>query len=174
MKFRLLLLWVAVAAVAFAQPLSAATDTKLITVSATVAASAKLTLSVATVTFPDSDPDLVLSIPNSEGAITVIAKGKTTAGSSVTLTLQAAGPLASGGDTIAISNVTWTASGAGFVPGTMSSVSAVPVGSWLNSGSRIGPECDAAIHRWCRAMGAVSGFGPLENSGENLAVACVR
>jgi hypothetical protein len=43
-----------------------------------------------------------------------------------------------------------------------------------HSGTRIGPECDAAIHRWCRAMGAVSGFGPLENSGENLAVACVR
>jgi len=156
MKFRLLLLWVAVAAVAFAQPLSAATDTKLITVSATVAASAKLTLSVATVTFPDSDPDLVLSIPNSEGAITVIAKGKTTAGSSVTLTLQAAGPLASGGDTIAISNVTWTASGAGFVPGTMSSVSAVPVGSWLNSGSRTGQLSFFLANSWAYPVGAYS------------------
>ena len=156
MKFRLLLLWVAVAAVAFAQPLSAATDTKLITVSATVAASAKLTLSVATVTFPDSDPDLVLSIPNSEGAITVIAKGKTTAGSSVTLTLQAAGPLASGGDTIAISNVTWTASGAGFVPGTMSSVSAVPVGSWLNSGSRTGQLSFFLANSWAYPVGTYS------------------
>ncbi|MBX3251709.1 MAG: DUF1592 domain-containing protein [Myxococcales bacterium] len=43
-----------------------------------------------------------------------------------------------------------------------------------HSGTRIGPDCDAAIHRWCRASGAISGFGPLENSGENVAVACVR
>ena len=109
MKLRLLLLGVAVAAVALVQPLSAATDTKPITVSASVAASAKLTLSIATVSFPDADPDLVPSISNSEGAVTVTAKGKTTTGSNVTLTLQAAGDLASGSDTIPISNVTWTA-----------------------------------------------------------------
>jgi|APFre7841882724_1041349.scaffolds.fasta_scaffold35411_4 hypothetical protein len=156
MRFRLLLLWVAVAAVALAQPLSAATDTRLITVSATVAASAKLTLSVATVTFPDADPDLVLSIPNTEGAITVTAKGKTTTGSFVTLTLQAAGDLASGGDTIAISNVTWTAAGAGFVPGTMSSVTAVPVGSWLNSGSRTGQLSFFLANDWAYPVGNYS------------------
>nr|MDQ3034299.1 hypothetical protein [Myxococcota bacterium] len=40
--------------------------------------------------------------------------------------------------------------------------------------SRIGPDCNAAIHRFCASRGAVSGFGPLENSGDGLAVACVR
>ena len=90
----------------------------------------------------------MLSIPNSEGAITVIAKAKTTAGSTVTLTLQAAGDLASGGDTIAISYVTWTASGAGFVAGTMSSVSAVTVGSWPNSGSRTGQLSFFLANSW--------------------------
>jgi hypothetical protein len=37
-----------------------------------------------------------------------------------------------------------------------------------------GPDCNAAIHRFCTARGATSGFGPLEHSGDNLQVACVR
>lgn len=39
---------------------------------------------------------------------------------------------------------------------------------------RMGPECNAAIHRFCAASGYVSGFGPVENSGDVAAVACVR
>lgn len=156
MKLRLLLLGVAVAAVALVQPLSAATDTKPITVSASVAASAKLTLSIATVSFPDADPDGVTSIPNSEGAVTVTAKGKTTTGSNVTLTLQAAGDLASGSDTIPISNVTWTAGGAGYVAGTMSSVSAVTVGSWANSGNRTGQLNFFLLNSWDYEVGTYS------------------
>ena len=39
---------------------------------------------------------------------------------------------------------------------------------------RDGPTCNAAIHRFCRdTRGAVSGFGPLENSGDNASVACI-
>ncbi len=41
------------------------------------------------------------------------------------------------------------------------------------SGQRMGPECNAAIHRWCRAQGFVSGFGPLENSGDTAVVGCL-
>ena len=40
--------------------------------------------------------------------------------------------------------------------------------------SRIGGDCNAAIHRFCISRGAVSGFGPLENSGDVAVVACVR
>ncbi|UJR78561.1 DUF1592 domain-containing protein [Sandaracinus amylolyticus] len=40
--------------------------------------------------------------------------------------------------------------------------------------SRIGRDCNAAIHRFCRSRGAVSGYGPLENGGDELQVACVR
>lgn len=156
MKLRVLLLGAAVAAVALVQPLSAATDTKPITVSASVAASAKLTLSIATVSFPDADPDLVPSISNSEGAVTVTAKGKTTTGSNVALTLQAAGDLASGSDTIPISNVTWTAAGAGFVAGTMSSTSAVSVGSWANSGNRTGQLSFFLLNSWDYEVGSYS------------------
>jgi phage tail sheath gpL-like len=121
-----------------------------------VAASAKLTLSIATVSFPDADPDLVPSISNSEGAVTVTAKGKTTTGSNVTLTLQAAGDLASGSDTIPISNVTWTATGAGYVAGTMSSGSAVSVGSWLNSGNRTGQLSFFLLNSWDYEVGTYS------------------
>jgi hypothetical protein len=38
---------------------------------------------------------------------------------------------------------------------------------------RIGPDCNAAIHRWCRAHGHVSGFGPVESGPDALTVACV-
>ena len=156
MKTRLLLLGVAVAAVALVQPLSAAVDTKPITVSATVAATAKLALSVATVTFPDADPDATPSIAATEGAITITAKGKTTAGSNITLTLQAAGALVSGGDSIPISNVTWTVAGPGFVPGTMSSTAAVSVASWLNSGNRAGQLSFFLANSWDYKVGSYS------------------
>jgi hypothetical protein len=40
--------------------------------------------------------------------------------------------------------------------------------------SRIGSECNAAIHRACVGRGFVSGFGPLENNGDLAVIACVR
>ena len=40
--------------------------------------------------------------------------------------------------------------------------------------TRMGGECNAAIHRFCASRGFVSGFGPLENSGDTAVVACVR
>jgi hypothetical protein len=42
------------------------------------------------------------------------------------------------------------------------------------SATRIGGPCNAAINRYCVSEGFVSGFGPVENSGENVAVTCVR
>jgi hypothetical protein len=155
MRLRLLVLLIAVAAVALVQPLSAVTDTKPLTVSATVAATAKLTLTSATVTFPNADPDTVTSIPANEGAITVDAKAKTSTGTLVTLTLQATTDLTSGSDTIAISNVTWTATGGGFVAGTMSLV-AQTVGSWTGSGDRSGTQSYSLANSWSYATGSYS------------------
>jgi hypothetical protein len=40
-------------------------------------------------------------------------------------------------------------------------------------GQRMGPDCNAAIHRLCAARGAVSGFGPIENDGDTAVVTCV-
>jgi hypothetical protein len=41
------------------------------------------------------------------------------------------------------------------------------------SGQRFGPECSAAINRFCAARGHAGGFGPLENSGDAAFVGCV-
>ncbi|MFO0709310.1 MAG: hypothetical protein U0353_05700 [Sandaracinus sp.] len=40
-------------------------------------------------------------------------------------------------------------------------------------GERWGPNCNAAIHRYCSAHGFVSGFGPVENDGGNATVTCL-
>lgn len=37
----------------------------------------------------------------------------------------------------------------------------------------VSADCNASIHRYCRAQGLVTGFGPLEHSGDGAAVACV-
>jgi hypothetical protein len=42
------------------------------------------------------------------------------------------------------------------------------------TGERIGPNCNAAIHRYCAASGFTSGFGPVENAGGAASVTCVR
>ena len=39
---------------------------------------------------------------------------------------------------------------------------------------RWGPDCNAAMKRWCRSEGFLSGFGPLENNGDTVVVACVN
>lgn len=38
----------------------------------------------------------------------------------------------------------------------------------------MGPDCNAAIGRYCASQGAASGFGPLEFSGDDVRIACVR
>jgi hypothetical protein len=147
MKTRYTLLGIALLAIAVAQPLGAATTTTNVTVSATVSATASLEIGSATVSFPDANPDTTPSITASPAALSVTAKGKTSAGSIVTLTLQAADNLKSGSDTILISNVTWTAGGTGFSAGTMATT-AVSVGSWTNSGNRAGTLSFVLANSW--------------------------
>lgn len=42
------------------------------------------------------------------------------------------------------------------------------------TGEIAGPNCNAAIHRYCGAQGFVSGFGPVENADGNASLTCVR
>lgn len=156
MKTRLLLVAVIAAAIAMTQPLVAATSTGNVTVSSTVSATAKLTLGSATVSFANADPDTTPSIAATEGAISVTAKAKTSAAGSVTLTIVAANDLTSGSDTIAISNVTWTVTGAGFVAGTMNKTVAQSVASWTGSGERSGTQSYALANSWSYATGSYS------------------
>lgn len=43
-----------------------------------------------------------------------------------------------------------------------------------NGTERIGPNCNAAIKRYCVSLGYRSGFGPNENYGDNAMVTCVE
>ena len=148
MRMRSLLIGVAIAAIAVTQPLGATTDTKNLTINATVSAAAKLTVSTATLTFPSADPDGVPSIPATEGVVNITTKARTGAAATVTLTLKADADLTSGSDTIAVSNITWTAGGAGFVAGTMSATAQISVASWTGSGSRAGTQTFALANSW--------------------------
>jgi len=115
----------------------AATDQQTLTVNAQVLDKAKLTLGVAAINFPDADPDGTPSIGASENPVSVTVKAHTGSASVVSLTVQASGDLEAGSSVIPITNVTWTANGAGFVGGTMDTAP-VAAGSWTGSGQRSG------------------------------------
>jgi hypothetical protein len=116
----------------------AAVDTETITINATVADRAKLTILPTTINFPDADPDLVDPIPATENSVSVEAKVRTSSASTATLTCLADGDLISAGDVIDITNVSWTSTGAGYIDGTMDDAVDQSVGSWMGSGTYSG------------------------------------
>lgn len=143
-----LLVWTAAApaARAAAQPRNA-------TLSANFNTIAKLTLSTATVSFPDADPDAVPLIPSTGGPVSISAKARATPGAQVVLTVQAADDLRSGVNVIPASNIRWTASGAGFVAGTLSRSAPVTVGTWSGSGVRAGTQQLYFTNLWSHPTG---------------------
>lgn len=118
-----------------------------------VASQAKLSVSSATLTFPSGDPDLHARIPASEGPVTVGVKARTSPGSPVVLTVWASDDLRSGLATIAISALAWTASGTGFVGGTMSTT-AQTVGTWTSSGAPSGTLTFSLLNAWTYSTGS--------------------
>ena len=135
----------------------AATATQGLTISATVANTAKLSLGVAAIAYPDADPDVLNPIPATQNPVSVTAKAKTTTSGAVTLTVVTGGDLISGAsDTILIGNVTWTASGAPFVAGTMNRTIAQSAGSWTGSGGYTGSFSYNLANSWSYATGSYS------------------
>ena len=147
-------LLVAAVALCVAGSAHAATDPKTVTVSATVNAKAKLTLSQSTLTFADADPTATPSITATEGAVNVTVASRTSTSGAVTLTVLAGGDLVSGSDSIGINNITWGASGGGFVGGTLNKTTAQSVGSWTGSGSRSGTVTHALANSYSYATGS--------------------
>jgi hypothetical protein len=143
-----LMLWGAGAAMA------AQTDHADLTINANVANQAALTLDQTSIHFADSDPDAVPSITDTEGAVTVTVKAKTGSTGTVTLTVVTDGDLTAGGETIATSNVTWEASGTGFVNGTMNKTTPQSAGSWTGSGKRTGTFTYKLANSWSYAAGS--------------------
>jgi hypothetical protein len=128
------------------------TANAVVNVNAPLASTAQLILNPTTINFPDAAPDTVPSIPaNSTVAVTANATTGTT--STVTLQALAQGDLVSGANSIPISNVTWTAGGAGFVAGTMSKTTAQSVGRWTGSGTRYGTLSFFLHNSWSYATG---------------------
>ncbi len=130
---------------AYAQAIANAT----LNVNVTVASRARLTLSTGAISFADADPDTfpTLTAP----AINVNVGARTAATSVVTLTL--AGPnFTSGGDSIAIGNLSWTAPAAGFVAGT-AATAATAVGSWTGPGARTSAQTYSLVNSWAYVPG---------------------
>ena len=131
-----------------------ATSTATVTVNVTVSATAKLSLGASSIHFIDADPDVTGSIPQTEPAITISAKAKTSTGGNVTLTVLSGGDLMSGTDAIAISNITWTVTGAGLAAGTLNKTTAQSVGAWTNSGTWAGTQIYALANSWAYHTGS--------------------
>ena len=121
------------------------------TLSANLGPLAKLSFSSNAITFTDADPDTspqLLAVP-----ITITAKARATAGSTIALTVLASDDLRSGVNTIPADSLSWTASGAGFGPGTVSRSAAQVVASWNGSGVRMGTQIYRFQNRWSHAVG---------------------
>jgi hypothetical protein len=135
---------------------SGATDNETLTINATVGDRAKLVLAPTTINFPDEDPDLVDPIPADENAVSVLCNVRTTGAGVSTLTCLADGDLTGGGTDIPIANVTWTATGGGYQPGTMSTAVAQTVGSFTGSGANTGTLSYFLANSWSYEMGSYS------------------
>ncbi len=132
-------------------PVQAATDTVVVAVEAPLASSASLTLGVSAIVFPDSDPDTTPSISATQNPVSVTANAQTNPGSTVNLNVRAPN-LSSGTNTIAITNVTWTATGSGFRSGTMGTTNRL-AGRWVGSGTRIGTFSYFFANNWTYRTG---------------------
>ena len=132
---------------AFAQ----ATDTATVNVSAAVNAKAKLTVGAGPVAFLAADPTTT-PLLSATAPLSVDVKARTSASGNVTLTVLASADLTSGTDTIAISNLTWTATGP-FAAGTMNTT-AVSVGNWTGSGTQSGTQTYKLVNSWSYATGS--------------------
>ena len=136
-----------------AYPTRAAAQTSTATLSADLGAVASLTLSAVTIAFPDADPDLVAQIPATGGPLLITAKSRASAAAQVVLSVQAADDLRSGVTVISASNITWTASGPGFVAGTLTTSSAATVAAWTGSGIRSGSQQFFFRNLWTHPTG---------------------
>jgi hypothetical protein len=132
-------------------PATAQTDTA--TLNASVNSEARLTLSTVSLSFPDADPDTVPNVAASQGPIAITAKARTSVNGTVTLTVRADDELRSGLDTIPASQITWTATGPGFLNGALSAATAQAVATWIGSGVHTGTQSFFFRNLWSYTTG---------------------
>lgn len=134
-------------------PAWVAAQTDTATLNANLSGIARLTLSSNAIAFPDADPDTVPQIAATPGPIAITAKARATPGGEVSLTVQASDDLRSGLDTIPAAHITWTATGAGFMSGTLSATEPRMVGNWMGSGVRSGTVNFQFLNLWTYSVG---------------------
>jgi hypothetical protein len=100
-----------------------------------IASSVTLTLTPNAITFPDANPDTTPSIPATQNPVAVQCRVVGSGSWNLILDAQATGNLISGSNSIPINQVRWTATGAGYTAGTMSTTP-VRAGQWTSSGNR--------------------------------------
>ena len=126
------------------------------TLTVTFGGLAKLSFSTNAISFPDADPDTTPQIPSSPPAIVITAKARATRLSAVALTVSASDELRAGVTTIPVSEISWTASGPGFVNGTLNRVAPQVVASWPGSGVYTGTQQYVFANRWSHPTGHYS------------------
>jgi hypothetical protein len=130
-----------------------AQSTQVLTINARVLSRAELTLSPTTINFPDANPTTTPSIA-ANTPVAVTARVRTNG--QPTLGVVANADLTSGSDTIAVNQVTWTAT-APFVAGTMNFGTSQNAASFaIGSGSYSGTYTFALANSWNYAIGAYS------------------
>jgi hypothetical protein len=132
------------------------TSTQTVTLSMNIAARAKLQFGLLAMSFPDADPDSVPSNPANVNPLSVTSSARTGSSSTVALTCLASGDLIAGTNTIAISNMTWTATGTGYVAGTMNRTTDQTAGSWTGPGQRTGAFSYSLTNLWSYVIGNYS------------------
>lgn len=136
-----------------ATPAVAAAQTRTATVNVSIDGVARMSLSVNAITFPDSNPSLVTQVSPTSGPLTITVKARTPLNSTVRLSVLASDDLRSGVRTIPASTITWTTSGAGFVPGTLNRTTPQAVGTWIGSGARTGTQSLLFANSWNHPAG---------------------
>ena len=126
------------------------------TLSANFGGLAKLSFTSNSLAFPDANPDTVPRVPASPASIGITAKARASHLAPVTLTVVANDDLRSGITTIPAGAITWTASGQGFLPGTLNRTVPQLVASWTGSGVRTGTQEYFFTNVWTHPTGSYS------------------
>jgi len=108
MKMQSVILTFAICALILALPASALSAEKV-----------SLTIGRSAINFPDSDPDLVPSVPASENPLTIGVRVSGNPHDAWRLEVLASGDLVSGSSIIPVSNVSWTAKPLPFINGKL-------------------------------------------------------
>ena len=133
-----------------------ATRSRTVTLSTNIASRAKLEFGLLTMSFPDANPETVLSNPANVNPLSVTSSGRTGPTQTTTLTCVASNDLVSGTNIITIDNLTWTATGTGYVLGTMDRTTPQTAGSWPGSGRHVGTFSYFLANSWLYTAGDYS------------------